>query len=120
MKSLRRTCMSAALSAAALAIFSSTAIAQGFGPPTAPQGPPFPVPKDGYAVEGRPGPPGSGYVLNYDLAAVPWEPFEGPGIPKGLQRRLESRSPSMGAVSQITYVPPGWSHPRGYHDADHE
>src|SRR6185437_2562745 len=114
MKSLRRTCMSAALSAAALAIFSSTAIAQGFGPPTAPQGPPFPVPESGYEVEGRPG-----LMLNIpNIKFIVWESFEGPGIPRGLQRRLLSQSPSMGAVAQITYVPAGWSHPAGYHDED--
>ena len=121
MKSLRRICLSAVLTAGFI-ILSPVALSQsqGYGPPTLDQAPPFPIPKAGYAVEGRPGPPGSGFVLHYELASVPWEPFEGSGIPAGLQRRLESQSPSMGAVAQITYVPAGWSHPAGYHDVDHE
>lgn len=80
------------------------------------QGPPFPVPGSGYAVEGRP----TLFMSHYDVASVAWEPFEGPGIPPGLQRRLLSQSPSMGAVSQITYVPAGWNHHPGYHSADDE
>lgn len=78
------------------------------------------VPKTGYEVEGRAGPPGSGFVLHYEPTSVPWQSFTGPGIPAGLQRRLLSQSPSMGAVSQITYVPPGWTRPAGYHNVDHE
>jgi quercetin dioxygenase-like cupin family protein len=55
-----------------------------------------------------------------NIKFIVWESFEGPGIPRGLQRRLLSQSPSMGAVAQITYVPAGWSHPAGYHDEDTE
>jgi hypothetical protein len=91
--------------------------AQQFGPPTLRQAPPFPVPEDGYEVEGREGLPGSGFVLHYDSASVPWQSFEGHN---GLQRRLLSQSPSMGAVSQITYVPAGWSQPAGYYEVDNE
>lgn len=96
------------------------AVAQPSGPPTAKQAPPFKVPKDGYAVEGREGPPGSGFVLRYKASDVSWEPFSAPGIPPGLQRRLLSQSPSMGAVSQLTYVPAGWVQPQGYDAVDNE
>lgn len=86
------------------------------GPPTVEQAPPFPVPDAGYEVEGR-----QGLMHNIpNIKFVPWEAFEGVGIPAGLQRRLLSRSPSIGAVSQITYVPAGWSHRAGYHDVDTE
>ena len=59
-------------------------------------------------------------VVHYKSESVPWEPFVAPGIPTGLQRRLLSRSPSMGAVAQITYVPAGWSQPPGYDEVDNE
>lgn len=71
-------------------------------------------------MEGRPGDPGSGFVLHYDPNLISWEPFAAPGIPAGLQRRLLSKSPSMGAVAQITYVPAGWTQPAGYDDVDNE
>lgn len=109
MRPLRGTCLVAA-SLVASAIFTQPVSSQ--TPPT--------VPKKGYAVEGRPGLPGSGFVLHEKLTAVSWEPFESPGLPPGLQRRLLSESPSMGAVSQITYVPAGWSRPAGYHNVDDE
>ena len=95
MKSLRRVCLTAVLTILSHAAFSQT-------PPS--------VPKAGYEVEGRPG-----FVIHYDLASVAWEAFEAQGMPVGLMRQLLSRSPSMGAVSQITYVPAGWSRPLGYH-----
>ncbi len=113
----RHLALSAAACAAALAVPGAT---QPFGPPTVSQSPPFAVPKDGYAVEARPGSPGSGFVLHYDAESVPWEPLTGPGVPAGLQRRLLSRSPTMGAVSQITYVPAGWVEPAGYDEVDNE
>ncbi len=96
------------------------AYSQSLGPPMVNQAPPFPVPEDGYAVEGRPGPPGSGMVVHYKTEAVPWEQFTAPGLPPGLQRRVLSQSPTMGAVSQITYIPPGWSLPAGYDEVDNE
>jgi len=96
------------------------AAAQTEGPPSVDQAPPFAVPDDGYAVEGRPGTPGSGFVLHYDTTKVAWQPFVAPGIPEGLQRRQLSESPSMGAVAQITYVPAGWSQPMGYDEVDNE
>ncbi len=102
--------------AAAFMFLALPAFSQEFGPPTVDQAPPFPVPDEGYEVEGRPG-----LMLSIPhIRFVDWESFEGPGIPSGLQRRLLSESPSMGAVSQITYVPAGWSHPAGYHDVDNE
>jgi hypothetical protein len=80
------------------------------------QAPPFPVPDKGYEVEGRPS-----LMHNVpNIEFVKWEPFNAPGIPAGLQRRLLSQSPSMGAVAQITYVPAGWSQPAGYDDVDNE
>lgn len=72
-------------------------------------------PEPGYEMEGRPG-----FVIHYDPEEIAWEPFEPAGMPAGLQRRLLSRSPSMGAVTQLTYVPAGWRHPAGYHTADAE
>ncbi|MGH2449516.1 MAG: DUF4437 domain-containing protein [Chloroflexota bacterium] len=86
-----------------------------YGSPLVPQRPPFSVPKSGYAVQGRPG-----FVHIYNVTSVAWKPFDPLGMPTGLQRRLLSQSPTMGAVSQITYVPAGWSHPAGYHDTDME
>jgi len=114
-----RLCLSAGL-LACLVTVAPPAVSQTFGPPLVDQAPPFPVPEDGYAVEGRKGPPGSGFVLRYTPTSVSWESFGGPGIPAGLQRRLLSQSPTMGAVSQITYVPAGWSQPAGYDEVDNE
>ena len=117
MNSLRWTCLGAVFTV----ILSQPACSEkpavdDLGPPTVDQAPPFPVPKTGYEVEGRPG-----LMRNIPyIGFVAWESFEGPGIPAGLQRRLLSQSPSMGAVAQITYIPAGWSHPAGYHDVDHE
>jgi hypothetical protein len=59
-------------------------------------------------------------VVHYRSESVPWQPFTGPGIPAGLQRRLLSQSPTMGAVSQIIYVPAGWNQPAGYDEVDNE
>lgn len=98
----------------------SPAAAHGFGPPTLSQAPPYPVPDSGYEVEGRAGAPGSGFVLHYEPGSVAWENFQAPGMSAGLQRRLLSESPSMGAVSQITYVPAGWTQPAGYYEVDNE
>lgn len=108
------------LPACCAAMILLPAAAQTEGPPSTDQAPPFAVPDDGYAVEGRPGPPGSGFVLHYDTTKVAWQPFVAPGIPEGLQRRPLSESPSMGAVAQITYVPAGWSQPIGYDEVDNE
>lgn len=113
------TCLAVALSVGG-ATLVAPAQSREAGAPSTDQAPPFPVPEEGYAVEGRPGPPGSGFVLHYTPTSVAWEPFEGPGLPPGLQRRLLSQSPSMGAVSQITYVPAGWSQPAGYDEVDNE
>lgn len=67
-------------------------------------------------MEGRPG-----FVIHYaPESSIAWEAFEVEGMPAGLKRRVLSRSPGMGAVTQITYVPEGWSHPSGYHTADEE
>lgn len=109
-----------AILAACSALLALPTTANTAGPPSADQAPPFPVPDDGYAVEGRPGPPGSGFVLHYDTTKVGWQPFEARGFPKGLQRRLLSGSPSMGAITQITYVPERWSQPAGYDEVDSE
>jgi hypothetical protein len=77
---------------------------------------PPPPPQPGYEMEGRPG-----FFIHYEPeASVAGEPFEPAGLPAGLKRRLLSRSPSMGAVTQITYIPDGWRHPSGYHNADEE
>jgi len=77
---------------------------------------PPPPPEPGYEVEGRPD-----FVLHYEPeASIAWALFEPDGMPPGLQRRLLSRSPSMGAATQITYVPDGWSRPVGYHSVDVE
>jgi mannose-6-phosphate isomerase-like protein (cupin superfamily) len=77
---------------------------------------PPPPPKPGYEMEGRPG-----FVIHYEPeSSVTWEAFEVEGMPSGLKRRLLSQSPSMGAVTQITYIPDGWRHPSGYHNADEE
>lgn len=105
---------------AVLALPLGLATAHDFGPPTVKQVPPFPVPESGYAVEGREGAPGSGFVLHDKPTSVPWGPFEGPGISRGLLRRLLSQSSSMGAASQITYVPAGWTQPAGYYEVDNE
>lgn len=105
---------------AGLAMAVLPAASHPHGPPTKDQKPPFPVPDDGYEVEGRDGEPGSGFVLHYDANTVAWEPFQVPGLPDGLSRRLMSSSASMGAVSQITYVPAGWVQPAGYYEADNE
>ncbi|MEO7773487.1 MAG: DUF4437 domain-containing protein [Steroidobacteraceae bacterium] len=106
MKSLHRAFLSAAPSAVFM-ICSQPAFSQAPQPPV--------VPKSGYEVEGRPG-----FVIHYDATSLAWESFEARGMPAGLKRRLLSRSASMGAVSQITYVPAGWSRPAGYHDVDTE
>lgn len=82
--------------------------------PVLAQEPPV-VPDSGYEVEGRPG-----FVLHYHPESVRWEPFEVPGMPEGVQRRVLSLSPSMGAVTQITYIPEGWRHESGYHTVDEE
>lgn len=111
----RLTCLSIALSAG-MAMLSTPSQAQEFGPPTVSQAPPFKVPDSGYEVEGRTG-------LMHSLPNVEfveWEPFNAPGFPDGLQRRLLSVSPSMEAVAQITYVPAGWSQPGGYDEVDNE
>lgn len=77
---------------------------------------PPPPPEPGYELEGRPG-----FVVHYDPeSSVTWQPFAVPGMPSGMQRRLLSRSPSIEAVTQITYIPDGWSQPSGYHGADEE
>jgi hypothetical protein len=105
----------AALSAGVLAV-PLAAQSHEHGPPTVNQAPPFPVPESGYEVEGRPG-----LMHNIpNIEFVEWEPFEAPGIPRGLQRRLLSASPSMDAVAQVTYVPAGWSQPAGYDEIDNE
>lgn len=111
----RWVCLPMALSAS-LAAFPELASAQEFGPPTVSQAPPFNVPKTGYEVEGR-----SGLMHNIpNIEFVDWRPFDAPGMPAGLQRRLLSVSPSMEAVAQVTYVPPGWSQPVGYDEVDNE
>lgn len=75
-----------------------------------------PPPEPGYEMEGRPD-----FVFHYEPASsIPWEDFNVEGMPTGLKRRLLSQSPSMGAVTQITYIPDGWSHPSAYHNADEE
>lgn len=77
---------------------------------------PPPPPKPGYEMEGRPG-----FVIHYaPEASIAWEAFEVEGMPSGRKRRLLSRSRSMGAITQITYVPDGWRQPAGYHNADEE
>lgn len=114
----RSQAIACALVCCALAV--PEAASHGFGPPTAEQAPPFRVPESGYEVEGREGEPGSGYVLHYDPAQLDWEPFEAPGLSGGLYRKLLSASPSMGAVSQITYVPAGWQQSAGYYETDTE
>jgi hypothetical protein len=97
-------------------IVAPTAVAEQFGPPTVKQDPPFPVPDKGYEVEGRPS-----LMHNIpNVEFVKWEPFNAPGFPMGLQRRLLSQSPSMGAVAQITYVPAGWTQRAGYDEVDNE
>lgn len=80
------------------------------------QGPPFPVPEAGYEIEGRP----ALFLSHYNLTSIAWNSFDPSGMPAGLQRRVLSQSPSMDAVSQITYVPAGWSHSPGYHGVDME
>jgi hypothetical protein len=75
-----------------------------------------PPPEPGYAMEGRPG-----FVIHYSPeSSIAWEAFELDNTPPGLMRRRLSASASMGAVTQITYIPAGWSRPRGYHNADTE
>lgn len=102
--------------AAGMALACASVSAESHGPPTVSQTPPFPVPDSGYEVEGR-----TGLMLNIpNIEFVQWEPFEAPGMPSGLQRRLLSVSPSMDAVAQITYVPAGWSLPAGYDQVDNE
>jgi hypothetical protein len=97
------------------AFAGSTAIIAALVAPVFAQEPP-PPPKPGYEMEGRPG-----FVIHYDPeSSIPWESFDVRGMPSGLQRRVLSRSPSMGAVTQFTYVPAGWSHPAGYHNVDEE
>ena len=77
---------------------------------------PPPPPKPGYEMEGRPG-----FVIHRaPESSIAWEAFDVEGLPSGLKRRLLSRSPSMGAVTQFTYIPAGWSHPSGYHNSDEE
>ncbi|MGH8222293.1 MAG: DUF4437 domain-containing protein [Woeseiaceae bacterium] len=77
---------------------------------------PPPPPKPGYEMEGRPD-----FVIHYEPeSSIAWEAFEVAGMPSGLKRRPLSQSPSMGAVTQITYIPDGWRHPSGYHNADEE
>lgn len=99
-----------------LSVASAPLAAQGYGPPTVSQAPPFPVPDSGYEVEGR-----TGLMHNLpNIEFVEWEPFDAPGMPAGLQRRLLSVSPSMAAVAQVTAVPAGWSQPAGYDEVDNE
>lgn len=99
-----------------LSIPSAPVAAQGYGPPTVSQAPPFRVPDSGYEVEGR-----TGLMHNLpNIEFVEWEPFDAPGMPAGLQRRLLSVSPSMAAVAQVTAVPAGWSQPAGYDEVDNE
>lgn len=115
MNSQTRSSLTTAL-AVSLTVLASPVFAEQFGPPTVSQAPPFPVPKKGYEVEGR-----TGLFHNIpNIEFVEWQPFEAPGFPAGLQRRLLSQSPSMEAVSQITYVPAGWSQPAGYDAVDNE
>lgn len=113
---MRRFAFVFAVLAAGLPLVAFPASAQVHGPPTVPQDPPFEVPDSGYEVEGRPG-----LMLNIpNVEFVEWEAFEAPGMPPGLMRRLLSASPSMGAVSQVTYIPAGWSQPAGYDQVDNE
>jgi hypothetical protein len=95
---------------------TSASAAESYGPPTVSQNPPFPVPKSGYEVEGR-----TGLMHNIpNLEFVEWEPFNAPGFPEGVHRRLLSISPSMAAVAQVTHVPAGWTQPAGYDEVDNE
>ncbi|MEX2123979.1 MAG: DUF4437 domain-containing protein [Woeseia sp.] len=95
--------------------FIPVAAAAAFFQAVSAQEPP-PPPKPGYEMEGRPG-----FVVHYEPeSSIAWEAFDAEGMPSGLKRRLLSRSPSMGAVTQITYIPDGWRHPSGYHNADEE
>jgi len=81
-----------------------------------------PPPDPGYAVEGRPG-----YVIKYDPdSSGSWEPFDIDGMPRGMQKKILSKSPSMGALSLLsisdyrgeqalskysyTYIPAGMAH----------
>ena len=73
-------------------------------------------PQPGYELEGRPG-----FVLVADPDKEPFKPLNIAGIPSGLQSKVLSESPSMGAVSMLTYVPVGWHHDdMGYHNVDEE
>tara|TARA_R110002049_G_scaffold115854_14_gene268099 strand:- start:9521 stop:10537 length:1017 start_codon:yes stop_codon:yes gene_type:complete len=77
---------------------------------------PPPPPEPGYEIEGRPD-----FVIHYQPEhSIPWKDFEVPGMPHGMKRRLLSESPSMGAITQLTYIPDGWQHPAGYHSVDEE
>jgi hypothetical protein len=75
-----------------------------------------PPPDPGYAVEGRPG-----FVIKYNPDSSGWwEPFDIEGMPRGMQKKILSKSPSMGALTLLTYIPEGWSHASGYHSVDEE
>ena len=78
---------------------------------------PPPTPKPGsYEAEGRPG-----FVLFDNADSMPWEDLNIPGMPDGIKARVLSRSPSMGAVSLMTYLPIGWHQDnKGYHNSDVE
>lgn len=77
---------------------------------------PSPAADLGYAVEGRPG-----FVVHYDSeSSMNWEPFDIAGMPSGMQKKILSQSPSMGAQTLITYIPEGWSHDSGFHNVDEE
>jgi Domain of unknown function (DUF4437) len=69
----------------------------------------------GYATEGRPG-----FVDIYSVELVPWQRLDIAGLPKGLQAKMLSRDAKRGAVSLLTYLPIGWKHEKGYHNADEE
>src|SRR5262249_31833844 len=78
---------------------------------------PPPTPKPGsYEAEGRPG-----YVLIEDTETLPWEPLNIPGMREGMKARLLSRSPSIAAVSLMTYLPMRWrQEQKGFHSGDVE
>jgi hypothetical protein len=77
--------------------------------------PPTPKPNS-YEAEGRPG-----FVLIDKTESMPWDDFNIPGMADGIKARVLSRSPSMGAVSLMTYLPIGWRQDtKGYHNSDVE
>jgi len=48
-----------------------------------------------------------------------WDKFSVPGLPDA-EAKLLSMDRTTGARSQITRLPAGWSHPRGYHNTNEE